>query len=60
MRAMAGWNAPEALIEWHLGLATGIAGFRARPCTFVRTVVEHRLDRPSAHQPAAPSVMHSA
>lgn len=53
MRAMAGWNAPEALIEWHLGLAPSLAGFRARPSTFVRTVVEHQLERSTAPLHAA-------
>ncbi|MBI5548038.1 MAG: ATP-grasp domain-containing protein [Deltaproteobacteria bacterium] len=48
MRAMAGWNAAEALIEWHLGLGPTISAFRAQPCTFIRTVVEYRLDRPPA------------
>jgi hypothetical protein len=47
MRAMAGWNGPEALVDWHLGAPVGLAGFRATPCTFVRTLVEHRLDRPA-------------
>jgi carbamoyl-phosphate synthase large subunit len=60
MRAMAGWNAPEALIEWHLGLRPAISSFRVRPCTFVRTVVEHRIDRPPAPHPIAPSVARSA
>jgi carbamoyl-phosphate synthase large subunit len=45
MRAMSGWNAPEALIDWHLGLAPPIRTFRARPCSFVRSVIEHRIDR---------------
>jgi len=48
MRAMSGWNAPEALIEWHLGLAPSIRSFRARPCSFVRTVIEHRIERTPA------------
>ena len=53
MRAMAGWNAVEALVEWHLGLPSSLAGYRARPCAFVRTVVEHRLDRPAGVRAAA-------
>jgi carbamoyl-phosphate synthase large subunit len=54
MRAMSGWNAPESLVEWHLGLPSAMAGYRARPCTFVRTVIEHKLDRPAARPMAAP------
>jgi len=46
MRAMAGWNGPEGLVDWHLGAPVALAGFRACPCTFIRTVVEHRLERP--------------
>ena len=46
MRAMAGWNGPEGLVDWHLGAPVALAAFRARPCTFIRTVVEHRLERP--------------
>jgi carbamoyl-phosphate synthase large subunit len=46
MRAMAGWNAVEALIEWHLGLPSALEAFRARPCTFIRTLVEHLVERP--------------
>ncbi|HEX9400928.1 MAG TPA: ATP-grasp domain-containing protein [Anaeromyxobacter sp.] len=61
MRAMAGWNAAEALVEWHLGLPSSIAGFRPRPCAFVRTVVEHQLDRPGDPRVAAPrGVAHPA
>jgi carbamoyl-phosphate synthase large subunit len=55
MRAMAGWNAPETLIEWHLGLEPAMATFRVRPCTFIRTVVEHKLDRPVARLMAPPA-----
>jgi carbamoyl-phosphate synthase large subunit len=54
MRAMSGWNAPEALVEWHLGLESSMAGFRASPCTFIRTVVEHRIERLVASRGAAP------
>jgi carbamoyl-phosphate synthase large subunit len=50
MRAMAGWNAPETLIEWHLGLESAMATFQVRPCTFIRTVVEHKLERPIARR----------
>jgi carbamoyl-phosphate synthase large subunit len=61
MRAMAGWNAPEALIEWHLGLAPSISEYRARPCTFIRSVIEHRLERPAgARAVPAPGVAPSA
>jgi carbamoyl-phosphate synthase large subunit len=52
MRAMSGWNAPEALIDWHLGLPGTLSSWRARPCAYVRTVIEHRLDRPPARPPA--------
>ena len=48
MRAMAGWNAPEALVDWHLALPSRLAGFRAPRCSFVRTLSEHRLDAPAA------------
>jgi carbamoyl-phosphate synthase large subunit len=41
MRAMAGWNAPEALIEWHLGLRPVLGSAPPRPCRFVRTLVEY-------------------
>lgn len=59
MRAMAGWNAPEALIEWGLGLAPSLEGWRPRPCLFVRTLIEHRIDRSAAARPAAaPGVAH--
>jgi carbamoyl-phosphate synthase large subunit len=51
MRAMAGWNAAEALVDWHLALPSSLAGFRAPRCSFVRTLVEHRLD------PEAPSAL---
>jgi carbamoyl-phosphate synthase large subunit len=54
MRAMCGWNAPETLVEWHLGLAPSMAGYRASPCTFVRTLVEHRLDRAPPRPMVAP------
>lgn len=48
MRAMAGWNGPEGLVDWHLGTPNALAGFRAAPCTFIRTIVEHRLERSNA------------
>jgi carbamoyl-phosphate synthase large subunit len=54
MRAMSGWNAPEALMDWHLGLPSPLAEWRARPCAFVRTVVEHRLDRAPARPASVP------
>ncbi|HEY6098755.1 MAG TPA: ATP-grasp domain-containing protein, partial [Anaeromyxobacter sp.] len=58
MRAMAGWNAPEALVDWHLRIPSALAGFRARRMTFIRTLVEHRLDRPAAQPaPAARGVL---
>ena len=41
MRAMAGWNAPEALVDWHLGLAPVLGP--PRPSTYVRTLVEYEL-----------------
>lgn len=53
MRALAGWNGPEALVDWHLGLPSALAGFRARRQTFVRTLVEHRLERAPATPPPA-------
>jgi carbamoyl-phosphate synthase large subunit len=51
MRAMAGWNGPEALVDRHLGAPNRLAGFRARPRTFVRTLAEHELERPAAVAP---------
>jgi carbamoyl-phosphate synthase large subunit len=47
MRAMAGWNGPEALVDWHLGTRPRLACFRARSRLFVRTLVEHELERPA-------------
>lgn len=55
MRAMSGWNAAEALIEWHLGLAPSIGAVRARPCTYVRTLVEHQIERAPAAHPSPPA-----
>jgi carbamoyl-phosphate synthase large subunit len=43
MRAMAGWNQPEALLEWHLGVSPRLPAWRARRITFVRTLSEHEL-----------------
>ncbi len=43
MRAMAGWNQAEALVDWHLGLPSRLAGWRAPRRTFVRTLAEHEL-----------------
>ena len=61
MRAMAGWNGPEALVEWHLGLPSSLAGFRVRRRAFVRTLVEHELERPAAVEAPAPrGVVHGA
>jgi carbamoyl-phosphate synthase large subunit len=54
MRAMAGWNAPEALVDWHLGAGNPLAGFRARPRTFIRTLAEHELERAPAPRAALP------
>lgn len=55
MRAMAGWNGPEALVDHHLGAEDRLAGFRARPRTFVRTLAEHELERaPAGAAGAAP------
>jgi carbamoyl-phosphate synthase large subunit len=53
MRAMAGWNGPEALVDFHLGAPNALAQFRARPRTFVRTLVEHELERAPARSAAA-------
>jgi carbamoyl-phosphate synthase large subunit len=47
MRAMAGWNGPEALIEWHLGLRPALGAVRPPRCTFVRTLVEYELAPPA-------------
>jgi carbamoyl-phosphate synthase large subunit len=55
MRAMAGWNGPETLIEWHLGLESSMASFQVRPCTFIRTVVEHKLERSLGRRAPAPA-----
>lgn len=41
MRAMAGWNEPEALIDWHLGRKPTIGGYRSRPTHFTRALVEY-------------------
>lgn len=43
MRAMAGWNQPEALLEWHLGIPPRLPAWRAPRATFVRTLSEHEL-----------------
>jgi carbamoyl-phosphate synthase large subunit len=51
MRAMAGWNGPEALVDFHLGAPNALAGFRASRRTFIRTLVEHELER----APASPA-----
>ena len=51
MRAMAGWNGPEALVDAHLGAPGRLAGFRARPRTFIRTLSEHELERPAPDDP---------
>jgi carbamoyl-phosphate synthase large subunit len=55
IRAMAGWNGPEALVDFHLGAENALAAFRARPRSFVRTLVEHELERgPQRSAAAAP------
>lgn len=61
MRAMAGWNGPEALVDFHLGAPNALAAFRAPRRTFIRTLVEHELERapapravPTPGVPAAP------
>jgi carbamoyl-phosphate synthase large subunit len=52
MRAMAGWNGPEALVDHHLGAGNPLAGYRPRPRTFIRTLVEHELERAPARSAA--------
>lgn len=54
IRAMAGWNGPEALVDVHLGSPCRLSGFRATPRTFVRTLSEHELVGPAAGRPASP------
>jgi carbamoyl-phosphate synthase large subunit len=44
MRAMAGWNGPEALIDWHLGVRPAIESYRPRRCAFVRSLVEFETE----------------
>jgi carbamoyl-phosphate synthase large subunit len=51
IRALAGWNAPEALVDWHLGEPPALASWRPRRTTFVRTVTECEL--PVEPEPAA-------
>ena len=51
MRAMAGWNGPEALVDVHLGAPNPLAAFRPRPRTFIRTLAEHELQRAPAPSP---------
>jgi carbamoyl-phosphate synthase large subunit len=51
MRAMAGWNGPEALVDWHLGARPRLACFRARSRFYVRTLIEHELERPAVAVP---------
>jgi len=41
MRAMAGWNAPEALIDWHLGVEPAMRSYHPRRVRFVRGLVEY-------------------
>jgi carbamoyl-phosphate synthase large subunit len=53
MRAMSGWNGPEALVDFHLGAPNALAAFRARPRTFIRTLVEHELEQAPARSAAA-------
>jgi carbamoyl-phosphate synthase large subunit len=60
IRALAGWNGPEALVDWHLGLPSALAGFRARRQVFVRTLVEHPLERGPVPGAAARGVLHGA
>lgn len=43
MRAMAGWNQAEALIEWHLGIPPRLPAWRPPSVRFVRTLTEHEL-----------------
>jgi carbamoyl-phosphate synthase large subunit len=58
IRAMAGWNAPEALIDWHLGFRSPLAGYRARRSFFVRTVTEVELG--ARREVEAPAVVDAA
>ena len=46
IRAMAGWNEPEQLIDWHLGArgGTGTANYRAG--TFIRALAEYPVAPP--------------
>jgi carbamoyl-phosphate synthase large subunit len=53
IRAMAGWNGPEALVDAHLGAPNALASYRARPRTFIRTLAEHELERPARPPVAA-------
>ena len=41
MRAMAGWNAPEALIDWHLGVELAMRSYHPRRMRFIRGLVEY-------------------
>jgi carbamoyl-phosphate synthase large subunit len=41
MRAMAGWNSPETLIDWHLGLPSKIVDFKPPRVSFIRALAEY-------------------
>lgn len=43
MRAMAGWNAPEALINCHLGLPSGLENYQPRCVRFIRGLAEYAV-----------------
>jgi carbamoyl-phosphate synthase large subunit len=60
IRALAGWNGPEALVDWHLGFPSALSGFRARRQAFVRTLVEHPLERVAPPGAASRGVLRRA
>jgi carbamoyl-phosphate synthase large subunit len=53
IRAMAGWNSAEALMDWHLGLRPALETYRPRRCTFLRTVIEYELPASAPHERSA-------
>jgi carbamoyl-phosphate synthase large subunit len=46
IRAMAGWNGPEALIDWHLGVEPSLGRYRPRRARFIRSLTEFVASRP--------------
>lgn len=53
MRAMAGWNAPEALIDWHLGVPTALSDYRPQARTFIRSLAEYAIPDGDLREPSS-------